>query len=157
LSLGAGGFMTATTSTWRRGLDPYQSVRHDHGTPKDLFGLFNAEFHFTIDACAEPHTALCERYYTYHENAFIQDFRGEVVWMNPPYGREIGKWMALAYNESQKGSTWVCLVPSRTDTKWWHEIVMEGEIRFIRGRLRFKDMINNAPFPSAIVIFRPPA
>lgn len=131
------------------------SKRHNYGTPKDLFDELDAEFHFTVDACAEPKTAMCERYYTYHNNAFYQRFIDEIVWMNPPYGLEIGKWLALAYRESQKGSLWVCLIPSRTDTTWWHEIVMKGEIRFIRGRLKFKGMKHNAPFPSAIVIFRP--
>ena len=77
--------------------------------------------------------------------------------MNPPYGREIGKWMKKAYQESKKGIIVVCLIPSRTDTKWWHEYAMKGEIRFIKGRLYFTDQhgkTGTAPFPSAIVIFK---
>ena len=74
--------------------------------------------------------------------------------MNPPYGREISKWLEKAYNESLQGATVVCLIPSRTDTKYWHNYVMKSsEIRFIKGRLKFGKAINSAPFPSAIVIF----
>ena len=77
--------------------------------------------------------------------------------MNPPYGREIGKWVAKAYEEAAKGSTVVCLLPARTDTAWWHDYCMKGEIRFLRGRVHF--LVNGvrsnaAPFPSAVVIFR---
>ena len=74
--------------------------------------------------------------------------------MNPPYGRDIGKWMKKAFEESQKEATIVCLVPARTDTYWWHEYAMKGEIRLIRGRLKFSNAQNGAPFPSAIVVFR---
>ena len=73
---------------------------------------------------------------------------------NPPYGRNIGKWVHKAFESAQDGATVVCLLPSRTDTKWWHEYCMKGEVRFIRGRLNFGNAKHNAPFPSAIVIFR---
>ena len=73
--------------------------------------------------------------------------------MNPPYGRVIGHWMKKAYEESLSGAKVVCLVPSRTDTAWWHDYAMKGQIEFIRGRLKFGDAKNSAPFPSAIVIF----
>ena len=75
-------------------------------------------------------------------------------WMNPPYGREIIKWMKKAYQESLKGCTVVCLVPSRTDTIWWHDYAMKGEITFIKGRLKFGNQSNPAPFPSAVVVFK---
>ena len=71
--------------------------------------------------------------------------------MNPPYGREIGRWMKKA---SEASATVVCLVPARTDTAWWHDYAMQGEIEFLRGRLKFGDSKNSAPFPSAIVVFR---
>ena len=75
--------------------------------------------------------------------------------MNPPYGREITKWMQKAYESSRQGVTVVCLVPSRTDTKWWHDYVMfADEIRFVKGRLKFDGHKNSAPFPSAVVIFK---
>ena len=73
--------------------------------------------------------------------------------MNPPYGREIGKWMLKAFHEACNGATVVCLVPARTDTAWWHDFAMKGDITFIRGRLKFGGHKNNAPFPSAIVVF----
>ena len=79
---------------------------------------------------------------------------GGAVWLNPPYGRQIGKFLAKADNESKKGIVIVCLVPARTDTKWWHEYCIHHEIRFIRGRLKFGDSKNSAPFPSALVIMR---
>jgi len=75
--------------------------------------------------------------------------------MNPPYGRTIGQWMRKAHIASRQGATVVCLVPSRTDTRWWHDYAMKGEIRFIKGRLKFGDAKANAPFPNALVIFRP--
>jgi hypothetical protein len=82
-----------------------------------------------------------------------QKWKG-VCWMNPPYGKEIKKWMKKAYESSLEGATVVCLVPSRTDTKWWHEYAMKGEIEFIKGRLKFGGSKNSAPFPSAVVVFK---
>ena len=77
-----------------------------------------------------------------------------MCWMNPPYGKEIGKWMEKAYEESRKnGTTVVCLVPARTDTAWWHDFAMRGSICFLRGRLKFGGSKNAAPFPSAIIVF----
>jgi phage N-6-adenine-methyltransferase len=95
----------------------------------------------------------CERFFTPVDDALSQDWH-DTVFMNPPYGRQISSWVRKAYQEAQKGATVVCLVPSRTDTTWWHEWCMKGEIRFIKGRLRFGGAKNSAPFPSAIVIFR---
>lgn len=73
--------------------------------------------------------------------------------MNPPYGRAIGSWMKKAYGAAQQGATVVCLVPARTDTTWWHCYAMKGEIRLLRGRLKFEGATHSAPFPSAIVVF----
>ena len=75
--------------------------------------------------------------------------------MNPPYGRGIGQWMQKAYESAQMGATVVCLVPARTDTAWWHDYAMRGEITFIRGRLKFGNAKNSAPFPSALIVFKP--
>ena len=83
-----------------------------------------------------------------------QAWRG-VCWMNPPYGSALPTWMAKAYASSLEGATVVCLVPARTDTRWWHDFAMRGEIRLIQGRLRFGQARFCAPFPSAIVVFRP--
>jgi hypothetical protein len=73
--------------------------------------------------------------------------------MNPPYGRAIKDWMAKAYDSSKNGAKVVCLVPARTDTAWWHDYAMKGEITFLRGRLKFGNSKNSAPFPSALVVF----
>lgn len=123
-------------------------------TPQELFDELNAEFQFELDVCATPENAKCEKYYTQRENGLLQRWKG-VCWMNPPYGRVIGEWVKKAYESALNGSTVVCLVPARTDTKWWHDYCIKGEIRFIRGRLKFGKAKYNAPFPNAVVIFRP--
>jgi len=121
----------------------FSSASCHWATPKDLYESLNTEFVFTDDPCPLHAT----------EDGLARSW-GERTYMNPPYGREIGKWLRKAYEESQKGKLVVCLIPSRTDTQWWHECVMKAqEIRFIRGRLKFGDAKNSAPFPSAIVIF----
>lgn len=125
-------------------------------TPQAFFDAYNDEFGFTLDPCCTHENAKCDRYYTAHKDGLSQDWSGEIVWMNPPYGRTIEKWMRKALESSQNGATVVCLVPARTDTRWWHENAMRGEIRFLRGRLKFGGNKNPAPFPSAVVIFRPP-
>lgn len=122
-------------------------------TPQDFFDRLNDEFNFDIDVCATPENAKCKKFYTEKENGLLQKWEGN-VWMNPPYGREISEWIKKAYESAQDGATVVCLIPSRTDTKWWHDYCMKGEIRFVRGRLQFGDATENAPFPSAVVIFR---
>ena len=122
-------------------------------TPQKFFDKYNEEYHFTLDPCATTANAKCPLYFTEVDDGLKQNWEGS-VWMNPPYGREIIKWMKKAYESSLQGATVVCLVPSRTDTKWWHEYAMKGEIEFIRGRLKFGDAKNSAPFPSAVVVFK---
>jgi phage N-6-adenine-methyltransferase len=109
---------------------------------------------FELDACASKENAKAKNFYTKEDNGLSKDWSlYNTVWCNPPYGREIGKWIKKAYEESLKGA-WVCmLIPSRTDTKWWHDYVMEGHITFIKGRIKFGGSKNPAPFPSAFVIF----
>lgn len=120
-------------------------------TPQEFFNELNKEFNFKTDVCATAENAKCLAYYSPEQDGLLLDWVGS-CWMNPPYGREIGLWMKKAC-ESQ-GATIVCLVPARTDTAWWHDYAMKGEVRFIRGRLKFGGHKNAAPFPSAIVIFR---
>ncbi len=123
-------------------------------TPQWLFDKLDKEFHFTLDVCALSETAKCKNYYTPQIDGLKQDWEDNICWMNPPYGREVGVWIEKAYKESLKGAIVVCLIPSRTDTKYWHDYCMKAnEIRFIKGRLKFGDSKNSAPFPSAIVIF----
>lgn len=126
------------------------------GTPQAFFDQLDAEFHFTLDVCATPDNAKCARYFTPERNGLAQSWAGEVCWMNPPYGDALNEWMPKAYAESLNGATVVCLVPSRTDTRWWHAYAMRGEVRFVKGRLKFVGAKWGATFPSAVVIFRPP-
>lgn len=121
-------------------------------TPQDLFDKLNEKYNFTTDVCATEENAKCKHYYDKETDGLAQDWKG-VCWCNPPYGREIIDWVKKAYESSLKGATVVCLVPARTDTKWWHEYAMKGNIEFLRGRLKFGGHKNSAPFPSAIVVF----
>lgn len=122
-------------------------------TPQDFFDRLNVKFGFTLDVCATAENAKCARFYTSADDGLSQPWAG-VCWMNPPYGREIGKWMRKAYESSLRGATVVCLVPARTDTNWWHDYAMRGEVEFVRGRLKFGDRKKDAPFPCAVVVFR---
>jgi phage N-6-adenine-methyltransferase len=130
-----------------------QPITHEWETPPDFFAALDREFAFTLDAAASSDNAKCLIYY----DNFGLDLPWEgIVWCNPPYGTKIGKWVAKGYREAQKGSTVVMLIPSRTDTAWWHDYCMKAaEIRLVRGRLRFSGATINAPFPSAVIVFRP--
>ena len=123
-------------------------------TPQDFFDALDSEFHFTLDACALPENAKCTQYFTPEQNGLNQNWGG-CVWCNPPYGREIGKWVRKAYIENKLGATVVMLLPARTDTKWFHNYIYHhAEIRFVQGRLKFGNSKNNAPFPSMVAVFR---
>jgi len=129
------------------------SLSNEWTTPRELYEQLDAEFHFTLDAASTDENALCERHYTIDDDGLKQEWAGS-VWLNPPYGREIGAWMQKAA-QSNRGGVTVCLVPARTDTRWWHEWIVghATEVRFIRGRLKFGNSGSGAPFPSAIVIY----
>lgn len=133
------GLFTFESSTWE--------------TPDEIFGELDKIHRFTLDVCAEPGTAKCERYFTKADDGLAQSWAGETCWMNPPYGREIGRWLRKAYLEAVCGTTVVCLIPARTDAAWWHDYVMRGRVYLVRGRIRFKGAKWNAPFPSAVVVF----
>mgnify|MGYP001580132719 CR=1 FL=1 len=131
----------------------FSSKTSEWETPRKLFDELDKEFHFNVDPCATRENAKCEEFYTKKENGLTIEWIGN-IFMNPRYGREIGKWIRKAYESSLKdSSTVVCLLPARTDTKWFHDYCMKGEIRFLRGRLKFGGAKNSAPFPSMIVIF----
>ena len=134
----------------------FSSATDQWATPQGFYEDLHAEFGFGLDVCATPDNAKCDRYFTREIDGLSQEWTG-VCWMNPPYGRVIGDWMRKAWESAQRGATVVCLVPSRTDTRWWHDYAMRGEIRYVKGRLRFGDAKANAPFPCAVVIFRPQA
>jgi phage N-6-adenine-methyltransferase len=122
-------------------------------TPQAFFDALDTEFLFDIDVCALPENAKCEMYYTPSEDGLSMEWCG-TCWMNPPYGRQIAAWVKKAYESAKKGATVVCLLPARTDTAWWHDYCMKGEVRFLRGRLNFSGATHSAPFPSAVVVFR---
>lgn len=120
-------------------------------TPQDFFDILNAEFGFTCDVCATKENAKCEYYFTPEQDGLNQEWTG-VCWCNPPYGREIGKWVQKA---AESKCIVVMLLPARTDTRWFHDWIYErAEVRFLRGRLKFGGCQNAAPFPSMVVIFR---
>ncbi len=138
----------------------FSSKRMDWETPQDFFDELDKEFNFTLDPCCTKQTKKCKTYFTEKDDGLSKDWSGHRVFMNPPYGREIGKWIKKGYEESLKGILVVCLIPPRTDTNWWWNYCMKGKIRFIKGRLKFKGrntkgelVQNSATFPSAIIIF----
>ena len=134
----------------------FSSESNEWATPQEFYEELTKKYNFTLDPCATHASAKCEKYFTKEDDGLSQDWAGETVFMNPPYGREIKKWIQKAYEESRKPKTVVvCLIPSRTDTKYWHEYCMKShEICFVKGRLKFGDATNSAPFPSAVVVFR---
>jgi phage N-6-adenine-methyltransferase len=134
-------------------------------TPKDFFNKLNYEFNFGLDAAAlQSSTLVPENWYgpdhpeVTRRDAFARcwafDANEKSIWLNPPYGKTIGKWIEKANLEAKRGGVIVCLVPARTDTKWWHSYCIQHEVRFIKGRLKFGNSKNSAPFPSAVVVVR---
>lgn len=133
----------------------FTSNKEDWATPQAFFDELNKEFNFTLDPCATAENAKCKKYFTKDQNGLAQSWQGETVFCNPPYGKEISKWIEKADAEAQAGATVVLLIPARTDTKYFHEYIYNKyETRFIRGRLHFNDSKNAAPFPSMVVVMR---
>lgn len=128
-------------------------------TPQHVFDELDSEFHFTLDVCATSATAKCKTFHKppfFCEDGLSANWSNQVCWMNPPYGRNIGQWICKAYEESRRGATVVGLLPVRTDTVWFHKFINGNtEIRFVRGRLKFGESKNGAPFPSMVVVWRP--
>jgi len=123
-------------------------------TPQEFFEKYNEVYQFELDVCANSENSKCSKFFSIQDDGLSKTWTG-TCWMNPPYGKEIIHWMKKAYESSLQGACVVCLVPARTDTKWWHEYAMKGDIEFIRGRLKFGGSKNSAPFPSAVVVFHP--
>lgn len=123
-------------------------------TPQSFFDALNREFSFTLDPCSTHENAKCEKHYTKEDDGLSKNWGGEVVFCNPPYGRELPKWVKKCYEESRHADV-VMLIPARTDTMWFHDYIYgKAEIRFIKGRLKFGNAKQSAPFPSMVVIFR---
>lgn len=134
----------------------FSSKSMEWATPRDFFRKLDKQFGFTLDPCARSHNAVCPKYFTPDDDGLEQDWSGNTVFVNPPYGRGIGRWVQKAYEEGCKdGTTVVMLIPARTDTRYWHDYAMKAdEVRLIKGRLKFGGGSNSAPFPSAVVVFR---
>lgn len=133
----------------------FSSKTDEWATPQDLFVKLDRVFSFTTDVCAVPENAKCANFYTPQQDGLAQDWRGSCR-MNPPYGRQIAEWVQKAFESSiNNNATVVCLLPARTDTRWWQQYCLRGETYFIPGRLKFGGSKNSAPFPSALVVFRP--
>ena len=123
----------------------FSSKTNEWETPQDLFDKLNIKYHFTLDPCATDYNHKCDKYYTIKTDGLKQDWTNEIVFCNPPYGRSIGKWVKKCYEESLNGTKIVMLIPSRTDTKWFHQYIYRRpniKIEFIKGRLKF---INRLP------------
>lgn len=133
----------------------YSSATDEWATPQDLFDSLDREFQFTLDPCANELNHKCERYYSRADDGLSKNWGGQSVFCNPPYGRQIGKWVRKASEESKKPRTVVVmLIPARTDTSWFHDYIYgKAEVRFVRGRIKFGEARNAAPFPSMIVVF----
>ena len=145
----------------------FSSKSDEWETPQDLFDKLNKEFNFTLDPCATKDNHKCFKYYTIEDDGLSKDWSGETVFVNPPYGRSIGKWVKKCYEEYLKGTTVVMLIPSRTDTKWFHQYIYnKTEFRLLKGRLKFINRLfpswneegnyklSPAPFPSMIVVYK---
>lgn len=139
----------------------FSSDSNEWGTPQDLYDQLNSEFHFTLDPCSTTQNHKCDKFYTAQDNGLSKSWANETVFVNPPYGREIGDWVQKCHDENKENnSVCVMLIPARTDTKYFHRYIYHrAEIRFIEGRIKFissdpTKKSQSAPFPSMIVIFR---
>ena len=148
--------MTRTRTRPARSMDVhFSSKTDDWATPQDFFDTVNAEFDLLWDVCASDTNAKLPFYWTKEDDGLTADWLGKRIWMNPPYGSEIRKWVAKAATGGAE--LCVCLLPARTDTRWFHDHIHgnpAAEIRFIKGRLKFGGASNSAPFPSMLVVFR---
>jgi len=133
------------------------SNKQDYETPDEIFKPLNDEFNFTLDVCATYENTKCRDFIPPEVDGLKTSWsklNNEVCWMNPPFNN-IGKWIEKAFNESLRGATVICLVTSKTNTNWWHNFAMKAdEIRYIKGRPKFKGCKHGLPLPLSIVIFK---
>lgn len=131
----------------------FSSKSDEYSTPQFLFDKLDKKWHFTLDPCATDQNHKCAKYYTIDDDGLSKSWKDEVVFINPPYSK-LAQWLEKAHYETiNNDAVCVMLIPSRTDTVAWHKYVMSGgsEITFIKGRLKFGNETNCAPFPSCIV------
>lgn len=131
----------------------FSSKTDNWETPQYLFKELDNEFHFTLDPAADDRNHKCKLYCTKENDGLLFDWTGHRVFCNPPYGRNLGRWIKKAYDTQQEsgGGIIVMLIPARTDTRWFHDYIYKKsgvEVRFLKGRLRFGNSVHNAPFPS---------
>lgn len=132
----------------------FSSNSDEWTTPQDFYDKLNKRFNFSLDPCATAENAKCDKYFTIEDDGLKQDWSGFRVFCNPPYGRKISKWVEKCYHEAQKGTFIVMLIPARTDTAYFHDYIYhKADIKFIRGRLKFGNAEQGAPFPSMVVIY----
>ena len=134
----------------------FTSKSQTWNTPKDFYDLLNSVWGFTLDVACLEDSALCTKYFTPDDDGLVQDWGKEICWMNPPYN-DIKSWCAKAQDAYLKGATVVGLIPARTDTKAFHDHIVQdcSCICFVKGRLKFYnggDTLNSAPFPSMLFI-----
>lgn len=136
----------------------HSSVRDDWATPNYIFAPLNEEFDFDLDPCCKAETAKCEKFFTPIDDGLSQSWANRRVWMNPPYGRGvIDKWMEKARQSAwMEGASVVCLVPVHAGSQWFKQSMQAcDELRFLEGRVRFEEAKDDAPFASAVMVFRP--
>ena len=135
----------------------FSSKKQDWATPQDFFDKLDAEFHFTLDPCADDQNHKCKKYFTEEQDGLKQDWSDERVFCNPPYGRDVQKWVKKCFDETHTGNCdlAVMLLHARTDARWFHDYIYHkaDEVRFVKGRLKFGGQTVNAPFPSMVVVF----
>lgn len=156
----------------------FTSDKDDWGTPRGFFDALNREFNFDVDVCANLENRKVDKFFSVQQDAFRLQWHGN-CWNNPPYGRGIDRWLKKSIDSALHGSTVVCLIAARTDTNAWFNYARLGEVRFLKGRLKFelsktdiraitienilrkkygikeRSIDNSAPFPSALIIYRP--
>jgi site-specific DNA-methyltransferase (adenine-specific) len=129
----------------------FSSKTNEWETPKKFFEELNLKYKFTLDPCCCSETAKCKKFYTKKEDGLKQSWKGEIVFCNPPYGKELKLWVKKCYEESRHAKI-VMLIPARTDTICFHKYIYNiAKITFIKGRLKFGSSKNSAPFPSMLV------
>ena len=143
----------------------FSSKSDEWETPQEIFDDLNSVFNFTLDPCSTHSNHKCGKYYTMVDDGLSKSWKGERVFVNPPYGRAIRHWAGKCFYESKHADI-VILMPARTDTSYQHSFIFKANLLvFIKGRLKFVNRslpfyrgdgnfkITAAPFPSQFVVF----